>query len=294
VIQTVDVRAVQKELPLRLEIDSSVPELVQGDPTRVLQVLLNLAGNAVKFTAQGEVKLTLSSPRLGFVRIEVRDTGIGISREKLPKLFEVFTQGDGSISRRFGGTGLGLAISRKLAEHMGGSLTVVSEEGVGSCFTLELPLASDVGGVPRPSAKLSASSFVSRMLRVLVAEDNPINALVARTLLLREGHEVVLVGTGLGAVEASASSRFDLVLMDMQMPELDGLEATRRIRERESRNGGHLPICALTANAMKGDIDRCLAAGMDDYLAKPVELAALRLKLAALGADNDDVPRAVR
>ncbi len=281
VVQTVSVRAEEKGLLVRLEVEAAVPAFLLGDPTRVFQVLLNLAGNAAKFTAAGEVRLVARVTAVGALRVEVHDSGIGIPADQLPKLFQAFTQGDGSITRRYGGTGLGLAISRKLTERMGGRLQVTSQAGVGSCFSIELPLP--VAQATEPPAVLASAGRAGpgRSLCVLVAEDNAINALVVRTLLEREGHSVVHVTTGTGAVEATAQQRFDLVLMDMQMPELDGLEATRRIRIREGA-GGRVAICALTANAMKGDIERCREAGMDDYLAKPLELAALRQKLSVL------------
>ena len=278
VVQTVSVRAEAKGLPVRLEVSAGVPAYVLGDPTRVTQVLLNLAGNAVKFTDTGEVRLSASYAE-GVVRVEVRDTGIGISAETLPRLFQAFTQGDGSISRRYGGTGLGLTISRKLAERMGGSLEVGSVPR-GSCFVLSLPLSVSR---PPPAPRLAARADPQRRLSVLVAEDNLINALLIRTLLEREGHQVRHVTTGAAAVSETAVAAFDMVFMDMQMPELDGLEATRQIREREESGSDHLTICALTASAMKGDLERCLEAGMDDYLTKPVDPALLLQKLATLG-----------
>jgi PAS domain S-box-containing protein len=289
-VQTAEVRAKQKGLPVHLELDPELPRLVMGDPTRTYQVLVNLVGNAVKFTERGEVRVVARRGERG-LRVEVRDTGIGIAAEQLPRVFEAFRQGDGSITRRYGGTGLGLAISRKLSEAMGGVLSVTSRDGEGSCFVAELPLVEATKDLPpRPSADVGPTAH--RPLLVLMAEDNAINALVVRKLLEREGHGVVHVTSGVGAVEATSRQAFDLVLMDMQMPELDGLEATRQIRERERRLGGHLPICALTANAMKGDIERCHQAGMDDYLTKPVELAVLRRKLRHLSQREATVSRA--
>ncbi len=281
VVQTLSVRAEERGLILGLEVDAAVPALLKGDPTRLLQVLINLAGNGVKFTAKGSVRLAMTRTAQGLLRIAVRDTGIGIAPERLARLFQPFTQVDGTISRRYGGTGLGLTISRKLVERMGGTLGVESVEGQGACFTVELPLPEAASGAVVALSSPAAPTRPSLPRSVLVAEDNAINALVVRTLLERDGHRVVHVTTGLAAVEAVARGYFDLVLMDIQMPELDGLEATLRIRDGERARGGHVPICALTANAMKGDVERCLAAGMDDYLTKPVELAVLRQKLAA-------------
>ncbi len=289
-VKTAEVRAKEKALPVHLELDPQLPRLLLGDPTRTYQVIVNLVGNAVKFTEHGEVRVVARRSERG-LRVEVRDTGIGITADQLPRLFEAFRQGDGSITRRYGGTGLGLAISRKLSEAMGGALFVTSREGEGSCFVVELPLPEAAANLNEtPGDELCPSE--SKPLLVLMAEDNAINALVVRKLLEREGHGVVHVTSGVGAVEATSRQAFDLVLMDMQMPELDGLEATRQIRERERRLGGHLPICALTANAMKGDIERCHQAGMDDYLTKPVELAVLRRKLRHLSQREAAVSRA--
>ncbi|MFZ5441427.1 MAG: ATP-binding protein [Myxococcota bacterium] len=281
VVQTVRLRAAEKHLPVVLAWNDGVPATVQGDPTRVFQVLLNLAGNAVKFTESGEVRLTVSPAGRGRVRVAVSDTGIGIAPEGLARLFEPFVQVDGSITRRYGGTGLGLVISRRLAEQMGGKLSVQSLPGSGSTFTVELPLA-ETAAPPEalPAPEPGADEQTGASLRVLVAEDNPVNALVARTLLVREGHEVTVVTTGSQAVQHTLEQRFDLVLMDVQMPDLDGLEATRRIRAAEQ--GRRTPIWALTANAMKGDLEQCHEAGMDDFVSKPVELRVLREKLRTL------------
>lgn len=289
VVQTVSVRAEEKGLRIRLDVDAAVPAYVMGDPTRVFQVLLNLAGNAVKFTERGEVRLAARAPTEGALHIDVVDTGIGIAEDKIPRLFAPFTQGDGSITRRYGGTGLGLAISRKLAEHMGGALRFSSVEGVGSRFEVEFPLATAQREVVAPKA--SAPLRAARSMKVLLAEDNAINALVVRRLLERDGHAVVHVMTGAAAVEATAHESFDLVFMDVQMPELDGLEATRQIRQRERARGGRVAICALTANAMKGDLEHCREAGMDDYLTKPVDLALMREKLRSLQGSPPGVTR---
>ncbi len=283
VMQVVGVRAKEKGLSLTVELERSVPPRVLGDPTRVQQVVTNLVSNAVKFTEKGSVRIVVRRAESKGLTVDVHDTGIGIAADKLDALFEAFSQVDGSITRRYGGTGLGLTISKRLAEQMGGRLSVVSREGVGSTFTVTLPLPPAEAGSPR--ALEVESPRPARALKVLVAEDNAINALVVRSLLERDGHEVTIVASGLEAVQASAQPGWDLVLMDMQMPVLDGLEATRRIRERERASGTRVPIYALTANAMKGDLERCTDAGMDDYLTKPVNLAVLRQRLAAVAGE---------
>jgi PAS domain S-box-containing protein len=418
VVRSLQTRAAEKQLELVVELAAEVPERLVGDPTRLRQVLVNLLGNAVKFTQVGEVSL-VARWASGRLDLSVHDTGIGVPERARARIFEPFTQVDGSTTRRYGGTGLGLAITRRLVEAMGGSVEVESREGTGSTFTVSLPLEAVPGptrvtpprrgsvlliddhpharevlarglvregyevaafgdgpralqalregalvdlkgavvdlGLPdfdgamlaevlrrdprfgaRPVVVLTSSAVgltqaqreraqptttvvkparaavvraaleagegarleaartpprplavVPRRLEVLVAEDNPVNATVVRTLLSREGHAVTVVGTGTAAVEASAAQAFDLCLMDMQMPELDGLEATALIRARERGTGQRLPIIALTANAMKGDLERCTEAGMDDYLSKPLDLRALRARLQALAQQLD-------
>jgi signal transduction histidine kinase/CheY-like chemotaxis protein len=385
--------AAEKELEFLVEVEPGVPAVLVGDPTRLRQVLTNLLGNAVKFTREGWVSLTLSAGPKG-VRFTVEDTGIGIAREQQAGLFEVFSQVDASVTRRFGGSGLGLAISRRLVERMGGTVSLESEAGQGTRFRVDLPLraaedlataevrlpgeprvlvvsssASLRGSLARTLTRLGAvvseaatldgldealprtmtavlvhtrdpavltsaraaapdaqllqlaslsdaveplpgvlrlnlpvlpatleSALAGRLqapeapppadrpsvprLAVLVAEDNPVNAKVVTTLLRRDGHWVVHVPDGRAAVAAFSASAFDLVLMDVQMPELDGLGATRAIRELERSRGTHVPIIALTASAMKGDVERCREAGMDAFLPKPLNLDALRELIA--------------
>ncbi len=256
-----------------------------GDPLRLSQLVSNLAGNAVKFTAKGEIEVSLfggASP--DEVCLQVRDTGIGIPADRLASIFEAFTQADGSTSRRYGGTGLGLTITRELTTLMGGKVSVESSPG-GSSFTVRLQLARPAVEQPRPSLPRGAAGqprVPSRRLRVLLAEDNAVNAMLARRLVEREGHEVVHVWNGRAAVEAVQGGAFDLVLMDLQMPELDGLEATRQIRAGECSTGRRQPIFAMTANAMRADETECFAAGMDGFVPKPVELARLRRALDSL------------
>ncbi len=243
-----------------------------GDPGRLRQVLLNLVGNAIKFTEEGAVvvsaRVTAQSGDRVKLHFTVTDTGIGIPRDKRTIIFEPFTQAEDSTTRRFGGTGLGLAISSRLVQLMGGEIWVDDGPGgIGSAFhfTIEAAIADEpalVTPVPRtrPASKL----------RVLLAEDNAVNQLVAVRLLEKHGHEVTLARNGREAVECVARHELDLVLMDLEMPELDGIEATRLIRQSESARQSRLPIIAMTAHAMKQDEMRCLSAGMDAFVSKPI------------------------
>ncbi|MES2643656.1 MAG: ATP-binding protein [Myxococcota bacterium] len=283
VVETVAHGATRKGLALRLEIDPALAHTFRGDPVRVRQILLNLAGNAVKFTTEGAVTLRagVDPERPGAIRIVVEDTGPGIARDAQLRVFESFQQADVSTTRRFGGTGLGLTISRKLAEVMDGRLWVTSELGVGSCFTLLLPLEPIETKAATEHALADAVASPARSLLVLLAEDSAVNALVASRLLGRAGHRVIQVKNGLDAVRAALSEPIDVVLMDVQMPELDGLEATRLIRRHEALHGGYLPIVALTAGAMKGDDETCYAAGMDAFLSKPLDPRRLEASVLA-------------
>jgi len=274
-------RAEAKGLALRCEVAANLPELVRGDPTRLRQVLLNLVGNAVKFTERGHILLQAScigdDGQVAVLRFTVRDTGIGIDGETRAKLFQKFSQGDSSTTRRYGGSGLGLAISRQLARRMGGDITVESTAGQGSEFRFELPLP--VGG-HTSAAPGEHAPGASRLpaVRVLVVEDDPINRRVVEVMLRRLGLDVDLVEGGLEAVERVRTEEYAAVLMDIQMPGLDGLEATRRIRR--ARGDRPLPIIALTANVRAADREACLAAGMDEFLAKPVRQEQLQACLA--------------
>ncbi len=208
------------------------------------------------------------------LRFSVTDTGIGIPREKLDSIFDSFRQADGSTTRKYGGTGLGLAISARLVELMGGRLAVESEPGRGSTFHFTLPmpvvrLDAAAAAEPRPN-RIPQPFSAARPLSILMAEDNVVNQKVALRILQKQGHRVVLATTGCEALEKAAERAFDLILMDVQMPGMDGLTATSAIRERELATGRHVPILAMTAHAMKGDRERCLAAGMDGYVSKPV------------------------
>ncbi|MCA8963846.1 MAG: CHASE domain-containing protein [Planctomycetes bacterium] len=285
-------RVDEKGIDLVLEEVSLPPRNVRGDPHRFIQVLLNLISNAIKFTHEGEVRVRLEwqqeDEARGMLRVSVADTGIGIPPEKLSKLFQDFAQADSSTSREYGGTGLGLAISRRLVELMGGRIGVTSESGKGSCFSFDLPcpLVAAAPSVADSAAQPTASETL-RPLHILLAEDVIMNQVLAKALLKRLHCTLEVANNGREAVELSAERRFDVILMDCQMPEMDGLQATAAIREREFDAGAsRVPIVALTANALDGDKERCLAAGMDDYLTKPIRAKDLERSLrrwAAVG-----------
>ncbi len=289
-LRAVSPRALSKDLHLSLRCAPDVPEAVKGDEQRVYQILLNLLNNAVKFTEKGGVELSLESePATNsriVLRFRVRDTGIGIPEEQQEAIFEAFRQADGSITRRFGGTGLGLAISSRLARLMGGEIRVESRPGEGSVFTVEILAgvctepAAALLETNRPASRHTlppppAPQRPERPLRILLAEDNQVNRRLVELLMTRLGHEVVSVENGRQAVQKAEREHFDVILMDVQMPEMDGLEATKQIRALEAAVGGHKPIFALTANAMRGDEEVCLKAGMDGYIPKPFEAEKL-------------------
>jgi PAS domain S-box-containing protein len=287
VVDLFSAQAAEKGLELVHRVDERVPSTLQGDPNRIHQILSNLVGNAVKFTERGRVSVDVrsfgGSGRVTLLRIEVRDTGIGIAFEDQIGIFDPFFQADASAARRHGGTGLGLAISKQLVEMMGGELGVTSEPGKGSTFWLTLPLERSANQDSLVGARPPDAPGVGRRLegRVLLAEDNPVNQEVARAMLEALGLEVTIVGNGRRAIEALSEARYDLVLMDCQMPEMDGYEATRVIRESgpamppQARGETTMPIIALTAHAMQGVREECLAAGMNDYISKPFNQAEL-------------------
>lgn len=285
------IKAHRKNLELVCRIDPGLPLLFSGDPGRLQQVLTNLVDNAVKFTRQGKVELHVSLEKEAeagpvVLRFTVKDTGIGIPAHQLSFLFRAFSQVDGSYSRKFGGTGLGLVISKQLVELMGGQINVESEPGKGSTFWFTLPLkkqAEHSGGIldegvsrvwrlPPPDI----SKERRMQVRILLAEDNPINQKLVIRLLDKLGYRVDAVTSGLEVLEKARAAHYDLVLMDIQMPEMDGIEATRRIRcFSQCATAAQVPIIALTAHAIKGDREKCLAAGMDEYISKPFDMARL-------------------
>ena len=285
-LKPLSLRAEEKGLVLRHELAADVPDILVGDPGRLRQVLINLVGNAIKFTEQGEICVSVESAPLNeagvALHIAVRDTGVGIDEAKQLDVFGAFSQADSSITRRFGGTGLGLAISHKLVLMMGGRIWLESELGKGSVFHFTLRVGEGNAFKVDPDNESRLERPPLQALHILLAEDNLINQRLAAALLEKRGHQVFVVGNGQEALDALASTEFDLVLMDMQMPVLDGIEATQRIREQERENGAHhLPIVAMTANAMHGDRERCLAAGMDAYVSKPIKPEDLFAQIAA-------------
>jgi signal transduction histidine kinase/CheY-like chemotaxis protein/HPt (histidine-containing phosphotransfer) domain-containing protein len=267
--------ASNKGVSLRWTTGAGVPQMMVGDPLRLRQILANLLSNAVKFTSSGEVVVTVAvrgrQEREGHpldLVVSVRDTGPGIPPEKVESIFEKFTQADGSISRRYGGTGLGLAITRKLVEVHEGTIEVESEVGAGSTFTVILP-ADAREALPVVEEKPAPEQGIAGRGPILVVEDNAINQKVVLAVLRKRGYAVQVAANGLDALQLLDQQRFALILMDVQMPVLDGLETTRRIRANPALR--HLPIVAMTAHAMNGDRERCLEAGMNAYLAKPVD-----------------------
>jgi signal transduction histidine kinase/ActR/RegA family two-component response regulator len=289
-----EVNARNKGLALRLRIGADAPERLIGDPGRIRQILNNLLNNAIKFTKTGEVELSVTAHRPDGARMgidfAVRDTGIGISSEKQRAIFEAFTQEDASTTRRFGGTGLGLTICRRLVDLMAGVISVRSVPGEGSVFLVHLPLevapeiSEDELHALSAQAAIAGSGTPNRSLKVLVAEDNLVNQKLMRTLLERWNHEVVLARDGQEALAHFEQADFDIILMDIQMPVMSGLEATRIIREREAADPARrrIPIHALTADALEEQIHAGLQAGLDGYLTKPIDRTRLQGVLDAL------------
>ena len=278
--RTFDVSSRQKGVPVEIEVDGDVEGPWLGDPTRIRQILTNLISNAVKFTSEGQVAISLRREAEG-VSVLVADSGIGIPADRLAQVFDKYAQASSSTSRQFGGTGLGLAICRDLAVLMNGEITVESRLGGGSVFRLWLPLQRWAG--PRAEAgAMRAVEMDFARLRVLAAEDHETNQMVLQLLLAQVGIEVHIVPNGRAAVEAWKNETWDLILMDVQMPELDGPAATREIRLEERRTGRRpTPILALTANAMRHQIEAYLACGMDGHVAKPLEFLRLIEAVAA-------------
>jgi signal transduction histidine kinase/ActR/RegA family two-component response regulator len=321
--------AQQKNLKITAAATPDCPRTFLGDPARLRQVLFNLLGNAIKFTEQGEVVLRVAPVQQDsgkFLQFSVSDTGMGISVDQQIRLFEPFSQADPSTTRKFGGTGLGLAISRRLVELMHGQIWLESDPGRGTMVSFLVPLVAPTATAITASAAtepaLSTGSSPSapgngertragtkpeysgqladlaghsepacpRAMHILLVEDNPVNQKLAVKLLERQGHTVMLAENGKKAVELFGAHSFDLLLMDVQMPEMDGMEATAVIREKESGGGTHVPIIAMTAHAMKGDAELCLAAGMDGYLAKPINFAELYHTLDSIAGASTGAP----
>ena len=279
--ETFSILAQGKGLEFGLTVTPEASGWWRGDADRLRQIVGNLLSNAVKFTPQGAVRAVVDiNPASGGLRMVVSDTGVGIAPEKLPALFEKFTQADNSATRRFGGTGLGLAICRELTQMMGGSIDVESREGHGSTFTVELPL--ERGQALRPAAGEPVNPQTDGNLRLLAAEDNPTNQQVLAAVMESLAIDIDIVGDGRQAVDAWRVGGYDLILMDIQMPVMDGIDAAREIRDLEAAEGRRrIPIVALTANALTYQVDEYLAAGMDDHVAKPIEIAKLYEAISA-------------
>jgi signal transduction histidine kinase/CheY-like chemotaxis protein len=289
--------AKKKGLTFSVSKATDIPSFLLGDPSRLRQVLNNLLGNAFKFTEQGSVTLrVVKKEEKGnrvFLRFEVEDTGIGIAEEALKTLFSPFTQADASTSRRFGGTGLGLSISKRLVEKMGGEIGIASDWGKGSSFWFTINLAVDDKPTIAPSySSSSAVPIFKRAYRLLLAEDNQVNQVIAKKMIEKTGMRVDCVSNGREVLHALDTIPYDLVAMDCQMPEMDGFEATKAVRADLTKNYHSIPIIAMTANAMAGDRERCLSAGMNDYLAKPInrqELHRVLAKWVALLEEAEDL-----
>jgi len=285
--ELMNVSAADRDLEWRCGIDDDVTRCLEGDPGRLRQVLINLAGNALKFTDEGwahlKVAVEKEEGQFVHVRFSIEDTGIGIPANRISRLFKAFSQADSSTSRKFGGTGLGLAISQSLVEMMGGRISVESVEGKGSIFSFTVPFkkqaAEMIQAIEDVVTEVKTDTGLLD-LNILVAEDNRTNQMVISRVLKKMGCTVTVVENGLEAVRSLQKNAFDLVLMDCMMPEMDGYSATQVIRDETSDVLNHaIPIIALTANALDGDRENCLASGMDDYLTKPINKVALRAAL---------------
>ena len=292
-------RAQEKGLALTHAVAPEIPDAVVGDAGRLRQIVLNLVSNAIKFTDQGAVTVQVTgeaqTAQAVMLHLVVTDTGIGIPPGKQQLILEPFTQADGSTTRHYGGTGLGLAIAKQLAERMGGRLWLESAVGQGSTFHVTARMGRrPVAAAASPALPESRPTAPTRCahLRILVAEDNAVNQRLVSRMLEKRGHRVTVVGDGHEVLASLARQAFDLVLMDVQMPVMDGFEAAAQIRAQEQATGQHLPILALTARAMQGDAERCLAAGMDGYLSKPLKAEELDAAIARLlgGAVDANVP----
>jgi len=282
VTQLLSGQAQEKKLALRSDIAPEVPSWLRGDATRLKQIFLNLVGNAIKFTHKGSVRVeVVTMDNGGWLECRVKDTGIGIPPDRVGRLFEKFSQVDSSITRRYGGTGLGLAICKRLVEGMGGTITVESKHYQGTTFTFRIPaIPSEAPREGRRPPQVGPRPVMHA--RILLVEDNPVNQMLAMSMLQKLGASADLAKDGAEAVEKVTAGAYDLILMDLQMPRMDGLTATRAIR---ATGGIRQPrIVALTANAMDSDREACLEAGMDDFLSKPFQASELQEKLDAVAA----------
>jgi len=299
-LRALDERAHRKGLELICQVHPDVPDALLGDAGRLRQVLLNLVGNAIKFTSKGEVEIVVTcasdhteSTDKVIVRFTINDTGIGIAREKQAAIFRAFEQEDSSTTRKYGGTGLGLTIASQLVALMGGEITVDSEPGRGSTFGFEARFAR-ASRLPSPSAAITTESPDAHIsppaLRILVAEDNELNATLLRELLAQGGHRTEFASEGGAALALALTGKFDLLLLDLHMPEMDGFEVVQAIRRHELTSGEHLPIVALTARSSERDRERCIAAGMDEFVPKPIEADALWAVIERIARAFSDRP----
>ncbi|HEX3028571.1 MAG TPA: PocR ligand-binding domain-containing protein [Clostridia bacterium] len=286
VVDLFSVSAGQKNLKISCEIDNNIPERIIGDSIRLRQILSNIVGNAVKFTAQGEVAIRVGCQKLDDSKIrlhfEVIDTGIGISEENMYKLFQRFSQVDDSYTKRFGGSGLGLAISKKLIEMMGGEIGAESKEHVGSRFYFAIVFEYEDQMHQFNSYRTEDGFLPSQDIaqkRILLVEDDKVSQKVASDFLQKKGLRVTFVEDGIDAVEQYLTDEFDLILMDINLPNMDGFSATEAIRQSEKASGRHIPIIAMTAYALTGDREKCLKVGMDDYISKPIDFSLLDKKI---------------
>ncbi len=293
VISMMSVRLKERGLTLTTDAEYAKHNMFIGDPSRLRQIISNLCSNAIKFTERGGIHISISSQPSGkvdidLIKISVKDSGIGIAPDMLDNIFDKFVQADTSISRKYGGTGLGLSITKTLTEIMGGTINVESTPGSGSIFTVSLPLKIDKDNASEASPKVSTTSNIHHPhypARVLLVEDYPANILVATTFLEQFGYSYDLAKDGMEALKKAQSGNYIAILMDVQMYGMNGFEATRKIREYEKQNGKpHILIIGMTAHAMAGDRERCLACGMDDYVSKPFDHEELRSKLESAGA----------
>ena len=277
-------KATSGGVAFRIDVAPNCPAALFGDGSKLRQILVNLVGNAVKFTLQGTITVSCSvldaSTERVQLQIRVSDTGIGMSEDVCQRIFQPFTQADSSTSRSFGGTGLGLTITQKFIDLMGGNITVESAPGIGSTFTLQLPFAPAAATPDAEKSVHQQPAPPATPCMILLAEDVPINQELARIMLEKSGHSVTIAANGAEAVRLFQARQFDLIFMDMQMPEMDGLQATRAIRALEAEGGGHIPIIAMTANALESDREKCRKAGMDDFLPKPLRRDILQKTMA--------------
>ncbi|HCQ30417.1 MAG TPA: hypothetical protein DIU39_09035 [Flavobacteriales bacterium] len=283
IYKSVYYKAEEKGLLFEYKIDENIPQYLVGDPVRINQVLFNLIGNAVKFTLKGSVKLTVSlkkkNNKKATLVFDITDTGIGIDEDKIDTIFETFKQEDESTTRKFGGTGLGLSISKSLVELFGGKLNVKSKKNVGTTFWFEITLPVGTGENIRTKSDIKINTNPLKGKKVLLVEDHEINRFLATTILQQWNIDVDIAENGVIAVDKVKENTYDAILMDMQMPEMGGIEATQIIRNELHNN---VPIIALTANAIKGDADKCKQAGMNDYVSKPFDPSDLYNKILTL------------